>query len=180
MTPQFVKDWRNLPGNKNKTAPVRVKFYSHSPSPLYWRLNHHKFILIDYNTEGSDTILLAGSYNISKNAEHKQFDNMVVYKSNQYKDLYSEFKGEFERLWSLNRTRTDKPGKKFLDQFLVPQKGSYRIHAKQAVSLTFKEIARLRSRVNEKAKGIFAQLFSKKNCLYYNPDKAIYLGCPTK
>ncbi len=179
MSVQFIKDWKSLDGNSKKTAPVRFKYYSHLPSPRHWLLNHHKYILIDYDKEAAQTILLAGSYNISKNAEHRQFDNMVSYTSQKYKNLYKEFYDEFEKLWSLNRDGNDLPKEEKLNQFLNPtDKGGFRIHAKSPISLTWKEVKALRKSVNQKAKGIFRELFKKKDCLFYRPSTQAYLGCP--
>ena len=71
MTPQFVADWAKIKGKV--PPPVRVKYYSHEPSPRYWLLNHHKYILIDFNEKDpSQTVLLAGSYNLSQTAEQNQ------------------------------------------------------------------------------------------------------------
>ena len=178
MTPQFVQDWKSLEGNAKKTAPVRVKYYAHTPSPSRWLLNHHKYILIDYTASGKGTTLLAGSYNISRNAEHRQFDNMVMYGSTKYKAVFKGFKTEFDRLWSLNRDEDDQPKQEALDTFLVPDKGAFYLHAKKAVALTFKEVRALRRKVGQLAKGIFSNYKKSKDCLLYRPKTQTYLGCP--
>jgi phosphatidylserine/phosphatidylglycerophosphate/cardiolipin synthase-like enzyme len=180
MTPQFVKDWKSLTGNAKKTAPVRVKYYAHSPSPSRWLLNHHKYILIDYTPSGKGTTLLAGSYNISKNAEHRQFDNMVMYASPKYKSVFKGFKSEFDRLWSLGRNDQDLPKQEALDTFLVAKKGAFLLHAKKAVALSFKEVKALRRAVGKAAKGIFSDYKKSKACLLYRPSTMTYVGCPKK
>jgi len=180
MTPQFVKDWKALPGNAKKVAPVRVKFYSLNPSPRHWLLNHHKFILIDYKKSGSNTVLLSGSYNISKNAEHKQFDNLVVYKGRDYKKVFTDFYNEFQHLWSLNRDNNDKPKSEFLEFFLTASKGSYPLHSKKAVSLNWNEIFSLRKAVNKVAKGIFRGSYKDRDCYGFNPKSKRFVGCPTR
>lgn len=179
MTPQFYKDWKSLPGNAKKEPPVRVKYYSHAPSPRHWLLNHHKYFVVDYSPSGKDTVLLAGSYNVSKNAEHKQFDNMVVYKGTKYKGLYKAFIDEFEYLWSLNRDDEDKPLAEVYNLFFT-KKGpsSYPIHIKKGLSLTYSEIKKLRREINKAAKGIFSNLFKKRDCLYFDVEKQSYWGCP--
>ncbi|MFA6236388.1 MAG: phosphatidylserine/phosphatidylglycerophosphate/cardiolipin synthase family protein [Bacteriovorax sp.] len=171
MSPQFIEDWKKLEGNQNKEAPVRFKYYSHAPSPKYWLLNHHKYILIDYNITGQGTVLLAGSFNISKNAEHNQFDNMVIYKNAEYSSIYKGFKDEFDRLWSLKRDGQDKPKREALNQFLIPSEtGGYRIHAKEAVALSDSEVKSLRANISRAAKGIFDKINTNKDCLYYYPS----------
>ena len=179
MTPQFIKDWSALPGNSKKEAPVRVKYYSHAPSPRHWLLNHHKYFVIDYNESGKDTILLAGSYNVSQNAEHKQFDNLVVYQGTKYKSLFKSFVDEFEYLWSLNRDEDDQPIADVYNQFLT-KKGpsSYPLHVKEAISLTFKEISKLRGEVSKAAKGMFTNMFKNRDCLYFDVEKQSFWGCP--
>jgi phosphatidylserine/phosphatidylglycerophosphate/cardiolipin synthase-like enzyme len=178
MTPQFVQDWKSLEGNAGKTAPVRVKYYAHTPSPSRWLLNHHKYILIDYTPSGKGTTLLAGSYNISRNAEHKQFDNMVMYAATKYKAVFKSFNNEFERLWSLNRDEDDKPTQEALDAFLVPKNGAFLLHTKKAVALSFKEVKALRRAVGRVAKGIFSNYKKSKDCLLYRPATSAYVGCP--
>ncbi len=168
MTPQFVKDWKSLSGNARKNPPVRVKFYSHSPSPMYWLLNHHKFILIDYQKSGKGTILLSGSYNVSKNAEHNQFDNMVFYGGEKYSELYTSFRNEFKNLWDLNRDQKEA----ILKDFLEPINGvSYRLHSKEAVSLNWDEMSTVRSEIFKKANGMFHNIYKYRNCMYYNTEK---------
>jgi phosphatidylserine/phosphatidylglycerophosphate/cardiolipin synthase-like enzyme len=179
MTPQFVADWKALPGNKTKVAPVRVKYYSLSPSPRHWLLNHHKFIIVDYSQDFKNTKLISGSYNLSKTAEHNQFDNMVIYKGLDNKKLYKEFKAEFDHQWSLNRTSEDKPDQEVLNSFTkLKGDSSIAIHSKVAISLNWKEIKALRSKVNRMAKGIFKNLYRNRDCLYYDFVKKSYWACP--
>jgi phosphatidylserine/phosphatidylglycerophosphate/cardiolipin synthase-like enzyme len=179
MTPQFYKDWKALPGNSKKEPPVRVKYYSHAPSPRHWRLNHHKYFVIDYTPSGKGTTLLAGSYNVSKNAEHKQFDNIVLYKGTQYKSLFQSFIDEFEYLWSLNRNEEDQPIAEIYNLFFT-KKGpsSFPIHIGKGLSLTYNEIKKLRREINKVAKGIFSNLYRKRDCLYFDVEKQNYWGCP--
>lgn len=176
MTPQFVADWAKLKGKV--PPPVRVKYYSHEPSPRYWLLNHHKFILVDFDEKDpAQTVLLAGSYNLSQTAEQNQFDSLVVYKSAKYKELYDSFYEEFQALWVWNREK-DAPKKAVWDLFLTPKNNSYPVHVMEAVSLTWAECAELRKQVNAKAPGIFAGLTKNRDCLYYDPAKKAYWGCP--
>jgi phosphatidylserine/phosphatidylglycerophosphate/cardiolipin synthase-like enzyme len=176
MTPQFVEDWKKLkPGT---LPPVRVKYYSHEPSARNWLLNHHKYVLIDYELP-EKTVLLSGSYNLSKNAEQNQFDNLVLYKTEKYKDLYTEFYNEFENLWMWNRV-DDKPKPEVVNLFFTVKDNLYPLHIKEAVSLTWPEILELRSQVEAKAPGIFSGLTKNSDCLFYNSVTKIYASCPPK
>lgn len=177
MTPQFVADWAKLKGKIS--PPVRVKYYSHEPSARYWLLNHHKYILIDFDEKNpSSTVLLAGSYNLSQTAEQNQFDSMVVYKSPKYQELYEAFYGEFLNLWDWNR-ENNAPKKAVWDLFFTTKNNSYPIHINEAVSLSWEEIIELRKQVGAKAPGIFSGLTKNKDCLYYDPTKKSYWACPT-
>lgn len=177
MTPQFVQDWYALKGKK-VSPPVRVKYYSHEPSPRSWLLNHHKFVLVDYNVPGKTT-LLSGSYNLSRTAEQNQFDNLVVYKGDQYIGLYKSFFDEFENQWYWNRPN-DKAKEEMVQQFFTAKGGSYPVHVSEAVSLSWEEVMDLRSEVNKKAPGIFSGLTKNRDCMYYDPAKKSYWACPNK
>lgn len=180
MTPQFVKDWKKIEGNSKREAPVRVKYYSHSPSPRHWLLNHHKFILIDYDKNNyENTVLISGSYNLSKTAEHNQFDNMVIYKTERNKKLFKSFKNEFLNQWTWNRNNLDKPQQDILNQFTnLKDNSSISLHAKEAIALTWSEIILLRKNVRKIAKDLFRGLYRNKDCLYYDIKRKSFWGCP--
>jgi phosphatidylserine/phosphatidylglycerophosphate/cardiolipin synthase-like enzyme len=165
MTPQFVLDWSALRGKKE--PPVRVKYYSHEPSPRNWLLNHHKFILIDYEIP-ENTVLLTGSYNFSKTAEHNQFDNLVLYKNSIYLKLYKAFYEEFLNQWDWNRV-DNVPSKEIVDMFFIKKNNSFPLHIPEAVSLSWREIQSLRSKVNALAPGIFSGIGRNRDCNYYDP-----------
>lgn len=180
MTPQFVADWKAIEGNKKLSPPVRVKFYSMAPSPRHWLLNHHKFIIVDFDEETiEDTILISGSYNLSKTAEHNQFDNTVVYKGVENAQIFLDFKKEFDHQWSWNRTNDDKPSNEVLSVFTTLKgDSSIPLHSKQAIALEWPEIKALRSKVNKLANGIFKTLYKNRDCLYYDFVKKSFWGCP--
>jgi phosphatidylserine/phosphatidylglycerophosphate/cardiolipin synthase-like enzyme len=180
MTPQFVADWKKIEGNKKLSPPVRVKFYSMAPSPRHWLLNHHKFIIIDFDEkEIEKTILISGSYNLSRTAEHNQFDNMVVYKGIENQKIFREFKGEFDNQWTWNRDNQDKPSEEVLSVFTTLKgDSSIPLHSKKAVALEWSEIKSIRSKVNRMANGIFKSLYKNRDCLYYDIAKKSFWGCP--
>ena len=179
-TPLFVNLWKKIPQNANKNAPVRVKFYSHAPSPRFWFLNHHKTILIDYDkNDTKDTLLISGSYNISKNAEHRQYDNLVFYQGDSHTSLHSQFKAEFDHLWSLNRDENDQPDAQLFKNLYTPnEEGMLYVHSKEPISLTWKEVKSVRSKVSKIAKGIYYKAFKNRNCYLFNTITDQYTACP--
>ncbi len=174
MTPEFVQGYKTLyPG---KAVPVRILYYSHNPSPRYWYLNHNKTILIDYGT--AQTKLLTGSFNLSRTAEHNQFDNLVLYQGSHLNNLYSAFYYDFLRLWSQNRTKEDRPEAQVYNQYFTPNaKGQYILHSTHPLSLTWDEVTKLRSDVDKVAPGILKGGFQKRDCYYYAPKTGSYSGC---
>ena len=175
MTPRFVRDWKKLPGNKNKIPPVRVKYYSHAPHPSFWRLNHHKFILVDYDANNfSQTKLLAGSYNVSTNAELNQFDNLILYKGKSFSHIFKRFKNQHDHLWDYERKK-GKPSKKILDYFFKRSSidgQSLSIHNNESVSLTWNEAIDLQKKIEKIAPKFIDQLKQNtKGCKFYNPKK---------
>jgi phosphatidylserine/phosphatidylglycerophosphate/cardiolipin synthase-like enzyme len=181
MTPRFVRDFKKIPGNKKVDAPVRVKFYSHAPHHSSWFLNHHKYILIDYNEKDtSSTVLLAGSYNISKNAELKQFDNLVKYTTTENEGLFHAYANNHKHNWNLNRNSDDRPAKAALAKFTQVHKDSYvLIHAKKAadsISLTWSEAKALKKKIGKVAPGFFKGLFQNKACYGYNFVEKQFFG----
>lgn len=175
MTPYFVENWKALPGNANKSAPVRVKFYSHYPNPAKWYLNHHKFFLVDEGT--SDAVLFTGSYNLSETAEHNQFDNLVSYKGPSFAKLHQAFLQEFNTLWSLER-QNDKPVAANLAYYTTLNNNSLPIHSTKPLSLTFEEIIDLRGQVMKVAPDFLRQLNMKtSSCQGYDVSKKQLWGC---
>lgn len=175
MTPYFVENWKKLPGNANKSAPVRVKFYSHYPNPALWYLNHHKFFLVDSGS--SDAVLFTGSYNLSETAEHNQFDNMVSYAGSKYTQLQKEFMDEFTKLWSLERS-ADKPSAEVLSFYTTINNGSLPIHSQKPASLSFEEIVKLRNDVRAIAPDFLRQMNRKtSSCKGFDVAKKALWGC---
>lgn len=180
MTPRFVRDYKRAMG-VNSEAPVRVKFYSHAPHHSSWFLNHHKYILIDYDKKDlTNTVLLAGSYNISKNAELKQFDNLVRFDNPYYAELYEDYASNFETHWSFNRTKADLPDSKILNKYTEVHNGnSVYIHAKEfndSISLTWEEALKLKDKIGEVAPGFYKGLFQNKGCSGYNFVEKKFFG----
>jgi phosphatidylserine/phosphatidylglycerophosphate/cardiolipin synthase-like enzyme len=139
MVPQFVQDYRKLKG-QDVEVPVRVHFYSLQPHHKYWYLDHHKYILVDYDTEdATDTVLITGSYNFSKTAEHSKFDNQVIFKTAEYKNLYDAFKAEFDQMWSNNRDENDVPDMKIVASHYTAKNNILYLHSNKTIGLKWEE-----------------------------------------
>lgn len=178
MSPQFVKDWKELVGNKNKEAPVRVKFYSFAPSPKFWYLNHHKYFLIDYDEKDlENTILISGSYNVSETAEHKQFDNMVTYKGLEFKEILVDFKKDFESLWSLGRDENDQPFLDIYSRLGSPYNDLFYIHSTNPISLKWSEAIEVKKKAVRAAPLLFKSIFKHRDCKTFNIKTNEYGGC---
>lgn len=181
MTPLFVQKWQKLPGNENEVPPVRVKYYSHSPNPRFWYLNHHKYCLIDYNPEkpSDSAILISGSYNLSRTAEQNQFDNMMVFKGKDLDAIQKEFNDEFTNLWNWNRTSNDEPNWDQISQYTTPDSGFLPVHFKDSFSLTWPEIFDLRERIETSAPGFFSKLYKQcgreQTCIKYDVEKGQFV-----
>jgi phosphatidylserine/phosphatidylglycerophosphate/cardiolipin synthase-like enzyme len=76
---------------------VRYKWYSQRWHYTYAAQMHHKYLLID----GDE--LWTGSYNLSDNAEHNTFENMLVFRGDDYVDLVAAYEQNFETMWETGR-----------------------------------------------------------------------------
>lgn len=78
---------------------VRYKWYSHRWHYTYAAQMHQKYILID----GDE--LWTGSYNLSDNAEHNTFENMLVFQGDAYADLVASYEDNFATMWETGRAQ---------------------------------------------------------------------------
>jgi len=76
---------------------VRYKYYSYRWHYSYAKQMHHKYLLID----GDE--LWTGSYNLSDNAEHNTFENVLVFRGDEFAALIAAFANNFETLWETGR-----------------------------------------------------------------------------
>jgi phosphatidylserine/phosphatidylglycerophosphate/cardiolipin synthase-like enzyme len=66
---------------------VRYKIYSYRWDHSFAAQMHHKYMVVD----GAE--LLSGSYNLSMNAEHSTFENVVQLSGAQFKSVVEQFEG---------------------------------------------------------------------------------------
>jgi phosphatidylserine/phosphatidylglycerophosphate/cardiolipin synthase-like enzyme len=177
------KQYADRPEIANK---LRYKTYSHQPARVNNYLQHSKYLLIDYregaqNPVSEDTKLISGSHNISFKAENDNFENMVVFESEQFSNLYQRFYSDFQKLYSWGRSDADKVSNSQIDKIIKKtSRGSYKIHygSKDTVtSMTLREAASLRKELEQRAPGMFdADKETLENCMYYNPKTKKYSG----
>jgi len=71
---------------------VRYKYYAYRWNASYAAQMHNKTLVID-------DALFTGSYNLSDNAEHATFENMLKLEGPEFADLVEEYDAKFEELW---------------------------------------------------------------------------------
>jgi phosphatidylserine/phosphatidylglycerophosphate/cardiolipin synthase-like enzyme len=59
---------------------------------------HHKYMIID----GDE--LWTGSFNLSDNAEHNTFENMLLFHGSEHGELVAQYEANFESLWETGRS----------------------------------------------------------------------------
>jgi phosphatidylserine/phosphatidylglycerophosphate/cardiolipin synthase-like enzyme len=58
---------------------------------------HNKVLIVD----GTD--LYTGSYNLSDNAEHNTFENVLLFRGPEFTDLVKAYEERFEQLWATGK-----------------------------------------------------------------------------
>lgn len=75
--------------------PIKFKYYSYRWHYSYAVQMHHKYFIVDGKT------VVTGSYNLSDNAEHNTFENVVFFEGEAYPELVQDFVDNFNSLWTL-------------------------------------------------------------------------------
>jgi phosphatidylserine/phosphatidylglycerophosphate/cardiolipin synthase-like enzyme len=76
---------------------VHYKYYAYRWHYSYALQMHHKLMIID----GDE--LWTGSYNLSDNAEHNTFENMLVLRGLPFAEIIAQYQDNFEALWEMER-----------------------------------------------------------------------------
>jgi phosphatidylserine/phosphatidylglycerophosphate/cardiolipin synthase-like enzyme len=87
------KDYSFGPELEQSQIEVKYKAYAYRFHASYAKQLHHKFMIVD------DKALFMGSYNLSDNAEHETFENVVVFRAPGYSSLIQAYRDEFDRIW---------------------------------------------------------------------------------
>lgn len=77
---------------------VRYKYYAYRWDVSYAKQMHHKYFVIDGRK------LLTGSYNLSDNAEHDTFENVLTFEGAEFASLIDGYEANFAKLWELGRS----------------------------------------------------------------------------
>jgi phosphatidylserine/phosphatidylglycerophosphate/cardiolipin synthase-like enzyme len=77
---------------------VRYKYYAYRWHYSYAEQMHHKYMVVDGQT------LVTGSYNLSDNAEHQSFENVVIIQTDEFPQLVAHFESNFDTIWDTGRT----------------------------------------------------------------------------
>lgn len=72
---------------------MRFKYYAFRWHFTYAPQMHHKYMIIDGKK------LFAGSYNLSINAEHGTFENVMVFSGPEFQNLINQYIANFESIW---------------------------------------------------------------------------------
>ncbi len=72
---------------------VKYKYYAYRWDTSYAPQMHNKFMVVDAKT------LYTGSYNLSDNAEHGTFENMLSFSGASFAPLVASYEQTFEKLW---------------------------------------------------------------------------------
>jgi phosphatidylserine/phosphatidylglycerophosphate/cardiolipin synthase-like enzyme len=78
-------------------AHVRYKWYAYRWHFSYAEQMHHKYLIVD----GDE--LWTGSYNLSDNAEHNTFENMLHFTGEANRELIGAYQANFESIWETGR-----------------------------------------------------------------------------
>lgn len=71
---------------------VRYKYYAYRWDASYAPQMHNKVLIVDDE-------LFTGSYNLSDNAEHATFENMLHFRGPEFEDLVEQYDAHFDVLW---------------------------------------------------------------------------------
>jgi phosphatidylserine/phosphatidylglycerophosphate/cardiolipin synthase-like enzyme len=72
---------------------LKFKHYSYRWHYSYAPQMHHKYLIFDGRK------VMTGSYNLSDNAEHNTFENMVIFTDEAYPDMVDAYVNNFSTMW---------------------------------------------------------------------------------
>lgn len=186
------KDCTRILSDKYSRKPeienkFRYKTYSHFPSRVQNFLQHSKYILIDYLPTSNkkvtkDTKLIFGSHNLSYKAENSNFENMMIFETEEFKSIYEDFYKDFNYLYTMGRDKNDRPSEKILNRVLRPVDGKFKVHfldEEDVMAMTYKEYKSLRKDLLKKAPGMLDYNTPRETlemCRFYDPKTNRYSG----
>lgn len=78
---------------------LKFKYYCYRWDYSYAKQMHNKYMIVDGKK------LITGSYNLSDNAEHNTFENMLVLEGAPYADLIQKYEQSFASLWATDASK---------------------------------------------------------------------------
>jgi len=127
---------------------VRYKYYSYRWDHSYAPQMHHKYMVIDGKT------LFTGSYNLSDNAEHETFENMLVFRAPQFAGLVQKFEQNFEGMWHTGEA----DGRLARTQQRIAQDASIPL-VFDAISLDWKQVTDLKASIRAACPAVDSDAF---------------------
>jgi len=138
--------WGFLVGESG--VDVRYKSYAYRWHFSYAEQMHHKYLVID----GDE--LWTGSFNLSDNAEHNTFENMLVFRGADDADLVAHYEANFEQLWETGRAEGLLAA--LLDE--IAEGGDFPI-VFDSMALTHPEIDDLKDRIRDACPAVNSEAF---------------------
>jgi phosphatidylserine/phosphatidylglycerophosphate/cardiolipin synthase-like enzyme len=125
---------------------VRYKYYAYRWDHAYAPQMHHKFMAVD------GTTLYSGSYNLSDNAEHATFENMLVLSGPAHAATVAAFEANFASIWNTGR---DEDRLAALEA-RIEQPGDFPI-VFDPMALTWAEVSALKNKIRDACPAIDTQ-----------------------
>lgn len=128
---------------------VRYKFYAYRWDFTYAPQMHHKYMVIDGET------LYSGSYNLSDNAEHATFENMMVLKGQSAAGIIAKFEKNFSGMFETGREKLEGLQKTIETADTIPI-------VFDSMALTSKEIDALKEKIRSNCSAVDSTEFRQK------------------
>lgn len=138
---------------------VRFKYYAYRWDHSYAPQMHDKYMVIDGKT------LFTGSYNLSDNAEHDTFENMLKLEGRSYTSVIKAFEQNFEAMWTTGRGDGD------ADEYTallarIAQPGPEIPIVFDPMALTHDEVAALKAKIHDACPAVDSQEYRRAASAY--------------
>lgn len=134
---------------------VRYKYYAYRWDVSYAAQMHNKFLIVD-------DALYTGSYNLSDNAEHNTFENMLVFRGPEFRELVGDYEEKFEAMWSTGEGKLEGLMETIRTQATIPI-------VFDSMSLDWREVRDLKSLIAAECPAV--------NSAEYRQNAAAHLSC---
>ena len=114
-----------------------------------------KFLIVD-------DALYTGSYNLSDNAEHNTFENMLVFRGPEFRELVGAYEEKFESMWSTGEGKLEGLMDTIRTETTIPI-------VFDAMSLDWREVRDLKSLIAAECPAV--------NSADYRQNAAAHLSC---